>query len=133
MWGQTPEEIFRRRAEREGRHTDLHNVAFPGQFSQDTTAVQSPHDSPSPERREAGGTWGERDVGGPVNREEAMLDFEGLQRQLSHVSTKTRESDSRPKLGMWRTLTGGRATATRSRTQPARRTESTATPSTDKD
>jgi len=48
-----------------------------GPFSRTTAA-------PSPPEEE--GTWGERDVGGPVNQELALHDFEELQRELSRIS-----------------------------------------------
>lgn len=78
--------------------SNLHNVAAPGQLSQDSSAVQTPLDSVAPSRSESherDGTWGEHDVGGPVNREEAMAEFEGIRKEITMLSlerTASRES-----------------------------------------
>merc|ERR1711964_33138 len=37
------------------------------------------------------GTWGERDIGGPVNLRHAMLDYEEMRRELTNLS-KTRSA-----------------------------------------
>lgn len=75
----------------------MHNVIFPAQFSHDTTAVPSLHqgDSGSQSPPDNDGTWGERDIGGPVNRNVAMLDYEEMQKELTRLSmqrTKSRKS-----------------------------------------
>ena len=78
--------------------TNLHNVAFSGQLSEDTNAVRPLHESDEPSQRqsqEGEGTWGERDVGGPINRDEAMAEFEEIRREISKISlqrTATRDS-----------------------------------------
>jgi ATP-binding cassette, subfamily G (WHITE), member 2, SNQ2 len=104
-------------------------------LSQDTTAVPSPHRAPTPDDdtsvRNEDGTWGERDVGGPVYLEDAMAGYEELrkelsrlsmQRTLSRASTANRERPSRV-----RTITSRRA-----RRQPTRAT-TTASFATDED
>ena len=54
----------------------------------------------------AEGTWGERDVGGPVNHRIAMEDFEAMRRELSHLSrTRSRSSMKSDGGGLKRTLT----------------------------
>lgn len=104
MFSHHPQELFQRRVERDAR-TDLHNIV-PGEPSTDTTAVQSPNGSISPECTSVpgnDGTWGERDVGGPVNNERAMTDYDILRRELTGLSlqrsasraSKPRKSESR--------------------------------------
>ncbi|KAK4150582.1 hypothetical protein C8A00DRAFT_46061 [Chaetomidium leptoderma] len=60
MWGHSPDEALRRRA------ADI---------------------PPTPETE---GTWGERDIGGPVSQRMAMQDFEELQHELTTRLTTTR-------------------------------------------
>lgn len=110
MWSHHPQELLRRRAERDVR-TDLHNVAFPGPPSHDTTAVQSPRESISPDSASArgnDGTWGERDVGGPVNNTQAMADYEILRRELTELSLqRTASRAAKPRkseFGLRRTI-----------------------------
>lgn len=117
MWGQTPTEIYRRGAEtNNGVVNKMHNIAFPSQFSQDTTAVQSPQTSDSDEdvaqRSSRDGTWGERDVGGPVSREDAMLDYEEMRRELTNLSlqrTRSRVSQAPQRPGLLRAVTASSA------------------------
>lgn len=69
--------------------TDLHNTIIPGPLSAETTAVQSPQDSNSPDtasERCTDGTWGERDVGGPVDNTQAMTDYETLRNELTQLT-----------------------------------------------
>jgi len=74
--------------------------------------VQSPHGSPSPDRtssEEGGGTWGERDAGGPISRHEAMMGFEEMRRELTNMSlqkTKSRDTQGRARTGLLRSRTG---------------------------
>lgn len=52
-----------------------------------------------PRGQSVDGTWGERDVGGPLCREDAMADFEELRKEISRLSlerTKSRRSIARP-------------------------------------
>ncbi|KAI9711691.1 MAG: hypothetical protein M1828_001802 [Chrysothrix sp. TS-e1954] len=46
---------------------------------------------------QAGGTWGERDVGGPVNTTMAMEDYEVLRRELTNLSAKRSRSSLKEK------------------------------------
>lgn len=105
----------------------MHNVAFLSQFSQNTTAVPSSHSpnsgSQTPEDGDEGGTWGERDTGGPINRREAMLDYEEMRRELTQLSlqrTKSRRSSyegEKPRL--WKTVS---KTSTRLNRRPTNAT-----------
>jgi ATP-binding cassette subfamily G (WHITE) protein 2 (SNQ2) len=99
MFSHHPQELFRRRAERDAR-TDLHNVV-PGELSADTTQVHSPNGSISPDSALIpgnDGTWGERDLGGPVNNTRAMTDFDLLRRELTGLSLQRSASRaSRPR------------------------------------
>lgn len=56
------------------------------------------------------GTWGERDVGGPVNFRAAMEDYEEMRKELSHLS-KTRSTKTnatkRESSGLRRITTAG--------------------------
>ena len=55
----------------------------------------------------AEGTWGERDVGGPVNHRIAMDDYEVMRRELSHLTeTRSKSSLRSEPGGLMRTLTG---------------------------
>lgn len=52
------------------------------------------------------GTWGERDVGGPVNHRLAMEDYEIMRRELTHLShTRSRSSGKHDGPGLIRTIT----------------------------
>ncbi|KAK0726846.1 ABC-2 type transporter-domain-containing protein [Lasiosphaeria miniovina] len=101
MFGQTPEEAFRRRAA-EAYPDDLHRrdenqIAHNNrddnghdqgkeddvEQSGDTTQI------PSPEVESiADGTWGERDIGGPVSQRLAMQDFDQLTTRLSITQSR---------------------------------------------
>lgn len=52
------------------------------------------------------GTWGERDVGGPVSHRMAMEDYEAMRRELSHLSeTRSRSASRSEPEGLFRTIT----------------------------
>jgi ATP-binding cassette subfamily G (WHITE) protein 2 (SNQ2) len=116
MFSHHPQELFRRRAEQDAR-TDLHNVAS-GEPSADTTAVHSPNGSISPDCASIpgnDGTWGERDVGGPVNNTRAMTDFDILRRELTGLGLqRTASRASRPR----KSESGLRRIVSRSTTAP---------------
>ena len=64
---------------------------------------------------QADGTWGERDVGGPVSPKEAMEEFEVMRKELSnlsHTRSHTRTGSDHP--AMFRSLTGKSAKSGRS-------------------
>ncbi|RDW72004.1 putative ATP-binding multidrug cassette transport protein [Coleophoma crateriformis] len=66
---------------RERSQVPLHNI--------NPVTPEGDNGSPSTERSASDandGTWGERDVGGPVNFREAMIEFEDMRRELSHLS-----------------------------------------------
>lgn len=83
--------MFTENAEgREGSRVPMHNTEDhgerphqPEEASSSSSGLDTPHD----------GTWGERDVGGPVNFRNAMLDYEEMRRELTHLS-KTRSGKS---------------------------------------
>jgi ATP-binding cassette subfamily G (WHITE) protein 2 (SNQ2) len=87
--------MFTENAEgRDGTRVPLHNVDDhgerphqPEEVSGSSTGVDTPADD---------GTWGERDIGGPVNFRNAMIDYEEMRRELSHLS-KSRTSKSEPR------------------------------------
>ncbi|KAL2408408.1 ABC multidrug transporter atrF [Exophiala dermatitidis] len=87
----------------EGRDRFDHNVD-PTQPASASTISSTSHDSQEPD-----GTWGERDVGGPIRREEAMADFEEMRRELTRMSLQrslTRESrKTLPHLSLTRSRT----------------------------
>jgi ATP-binding cassette, subfamily G (WHITE), member 2, SNQ2 len=105
----------------------LHNT-LPSQLTQDAGAMQRPHQydddsgSQSPDNR---GTWGERDIGGPVNREEAMAEYEEIRREISKISlqrTATAESRVGPeRTRTWLSRGRSRPSTARSRTTMSRR------------
>ncbi|KAL8670335.1 MAG: hypothetical protein Q9168_005122, partial [Polycauliona sp. 1 TL-2023] len=97
MFGQQPGEFYRLRAQSSAPDASLHNTPPPNsQINHDgsrptdedptstaaaSTAVASPSSSP-----DLDGTWGERDVGGPVSHRIAMEDYESMRRELSQLS-----------------------------------------------
>ena len=84
MFGQHHTEETYRRNLGDGIHTDLHNTAP----THDATTIQSPQESglTTPANGVIDGTWGERDVGGPLNHREAFQEFEDLRTQLTNLS-----------------------------------------------
>lgn len=82
--------MFQQAAERdEPPRTPLHNVD-----ETKASASGSGDASPSNASITADGTWGERDVGGPVSFQSAMQEFEGLRNELSHLSkTRTQKTE----------------------------------------
>ncbi|KAK4186356.1 putative ABC transporter [Podospora australis] len=106
MWGQqTPEEAFRRRAAEPLpdtlHHRDETQTPIPNFIDDSQEPQQQLGDSgettkipPSPEPG-SGGTWGERDLGGPVDQRAAMRDFQDLQRELSRLTNARSRSRSR--------------------------------------
>jgi ATP-binding cassette, subfamily G (WHITE), member 2, SNQ2 len=117
MLGQQDSQFYQRRAQGDGYQTNLHNTAET-QFSHDTTAVPSLHqsmsDDESPRRSPNDGTWGERDVGGPISREGAMSEFEEMRRQLTNLSLERTRSRASTAAGK------SRMSFMRTRTQPTR-------------
>ncbi len=59
------------------------------------------------------GTWGERDIGGPVNLRSAMLNYEEMRRELTNLSktrsagAKSTKSTGQQSSGLRRTTTAG--------------------------
>ncbi|CAD6567917.1 MAG: hypothetical protein ASARMPREDX12_000840 [Alectoria sarmentosa] len=121
MFGQQPGELFRLRAQSSEPDANLHNIASPNhnqeqrrnandeetmeevepQTGATSTAVPSTGASST-----ADGTWGERDVGGPVSHRVAMEDYEAMRRELSHLSqTRSKSSIRSDGGGLMGTLT----------------------------
>ncbi|KAI4123600.1 MAG: hypothetical protein LQ338_005192 [Usnochroma carphineum] len=121
MFGQHPGDFYRLRAQASAPDTSLHNVAPPSPHSSPaanhaldeeptstaatTTAVPTPDDT-SASVSDVEGTWGERDVGGPVSHRMAMDDYEAMRRELSHLSkTQSRASSKTGRSRLFRTQT----------------------------
>lgn len=113
---------------------NLHNIdqheerAYGDEEPQQDTAVSSTA-VPSPDAAsEVDGTWGERDVGGPVNFRMAMEDYEALRRELTTLSkTRSKSRDRSDGRGLSRVLTGQsrKSKATRTRTRASTRGSAT--------
>ena len=96
-------------------------------MSEETTAVPTPHGAATPDdtsdklQPDEDGTWGERDVGGPVNRNNAMSGFDELRRELTNQSvtrTQSRASTAKKQrtgLGLMKTITSRRTKRTKTR------------------
>jgi hypothetical protein len=81
---------FTEKAEgREGTRVPLHNVNNTGERPRGPEQTQS-SGSDCDE-----GTWGERDIGGPVNFRSAMQEYEDMRKELSNLS-KTRSARTEP-------------------------------------
>jgi ATP-binding cassette, subfamily G (WHITE), member 2, SNQ2 len=111
MFGQQSDEMYRRRADRHMTQPDLHNIL--------PTDGRSEEQSPQGTARglqNGAGTWGERDVGGPVNTLEAYGEYEALRKELTNISlqrTGGRDSSAtKPRASIWRS----RSSMTRLRT-----------------
>ncbi|KAI9697387.1 MAG: hypothetical protein M1836_004665 [Candelina mexicana] len=101
MWGTHPDQLYRAQSEAEGAAVNLHNIDDTGERphqpeesesnAASTFAPTKPGALPSSEMSSADpaavGTWGERDVGGPVDFRQAMNEFEDMRRTLSRIST----------------------------------------------
>ncbi|KAF6224475.1 hypothetical protein HO133_011052 [Letharia lupina] len=122
MFGQQqPGELFRLRAQSSAPDANLHNIAPPdhdqeqrsnanGEEAVEDAAPQTGATSTAVPSTEASstaeGTWGERDVGGPVSHRIAMEDYEAMRRELSHLShTRSKSSARADGGGLMRTLT----------------------------
>jgi ATP-binding cassette subfamily G (WHITE) protein 2 (SNQ2) len=109
--------MFTEKAEgREGTRVPLHNVNNSGERPrgpEETQSSGSDYDE---------GTWGERDIGGPVNFRSAMQEYEDMRKELSNLS-KTRSGRTEPSnaagctSGLRNTITR-RSHATEARTEP---------------
>ncbi|CZS90679.1 probable ATP-binding multidrug cassette transport protein [Rhynchosporium graminicola] len=82
--------MYTARAEQD-RRVPLHNVENAGEPPLQLEG-ESPSSSDSVNRVD--GTWGERDIGGPVNLRHAMLDYEEMRRELTTLS-KTRSAGTK--------------------------------------
>ncbi|KAH6623992.1 ABC-2 type transporter-domain-containing protein [Chaetomium sp. MPI-SDFR-AT-0129] len=90
MWGHSPEEALRRSAQdvlpdslhhRDESQTPLPNqTTAEGGLSESEVSGEITKQPATPERE---GTWGEREVGGPVSQRAAMHDFEELTTKLT--------------------------------------------------
>jgi len=83
-----------RRARGEGTRVPLHNVDNTGEHSHHPEEASA--SSSISENND--GTWGERDIGGPVNFRHAMLEYEDMRRELSTLSkSRTGKTDKTEK------------------------------------
>ncbi|KAK0725877.1 ABC-2 type transporter-domain-containing protein [Lasiosphaeris hirsuta] len=100
MWAQAPEEAFRRRAtEAVGSYPETLHNRDPTQHTMDSDHDNDHDKETSGDTTEMGtpdlasavgeGTWGEADVGGPVDPRLAMRDFEELQHELTNRLSAT--------------------------------------------
>ena len=106
-----------------------------------TRQTESPNDitgstaAPSIETsstRDVDGTWGERDVGGPVSHRVAMEDYETMRREISHLSrTRSKSSSRGDGLGLRRTVTGKSARSERAKPQRTQSSTRMQSPMTD--
>ena len=141
MWGQQPDEFYRRRAESEAPQVGLHNVDGTGERSHEPEEATSPDQETipttsatvisSPENvSEANidGTWGERDAGGPVSQRLAMEDFEQMRRELTQLSqTRSHPSNKIDTGGLSRIHTSKSATGKHAHSGKSQRIHSFAT------
>jgi ABC-type multidrug transport system ATPase subunit len=91
MWGHSPEEALRRGAG-DAFPDSLHHrdeTQSPPVHQEQGDSGETTINPPTPET-EKEGTWGEREIGGPVNQRMALQDFEELQHELSARLTNTR-------------------------------------------
>ncbi|KAL8708230.1 MAG: hypothetical protein Q9225_007636, partial [Loekoesia sp. 1 TL-2023] len=134
MFGQHPGELYRLRSQSSAPGADLHNVVPPSPYSPNaengpieeglpstaatTTAVPSREDSVASEIE---GTWGERDIGGPVTHRMAMDDYEAMRRELTQLSqTQSRASKKSSRPTFFRTQTSQSRASKRSRLRQRR-------------
>ncbi|CAG8950647.1 hypothetical protein HYFRA_00002856 [Hymenoscyphus fraxineus] len=98
----------------------LHNVQ---QNERPLHAREETSSSSSGNDVEDNGTWGERDIGGPVNLRNAMLEYENMRREFTHLSktrsTKTEKSQTN-RSGLRRLVTGASGRSHAAPTEPER-------------
>lgn len=112
--------MFTERAEGpEGIRVPLHNVDDNGERPhrpEESSASSSGTDLDND------GTWGERDIGGPVNLRNAMLNYEEMRRELTNLSktrsagAKSTKSTGQQSSGLRRITTAGTRRSQRTRT-----------------
>jgi ATP-binding cassette, subfamily G (WHITE), member 2, SNQ2 len=112
--------MFQESAERDGSpQVPLHNVDVEIRPS---GPVEASQDGPSEHLATQDGTWGERDIGGPVNFLDAMQEFEDLRNELSHLSKtrtqRTEEGRRHTSLGLRKTNTNASRPRTATGTGP---------------
>ncbi|KAL8992995.1 MAG: hypothetical protein Q9169_006675, partial [Polycauliona sp. 2 TL-2023] len=119
MFGQEPGDFWRLRAQSSAPDTNLHNIRPPStqphpDSSQTTdepptTTAATTSIVPSPEQSspsDLDGTWGERDVGGPVSHRMAMDDYESMRRELTQLSQiQSKTSTKSAGMGLFRSQT----------------------------
>jgi ATP-binding cassette subfamily G (WHITE) protein 2 (SNQ2) len=96
------------RTRNEGPRIPLHHVDETGERPHEPEEASQAQSTGADVSRD--GAWGERDIGGPVNLEEAMQDFEELRHQLTELSKtrtqRTEERRRRASFGLKKTSTG---------------------------
>lgn len=78
--------MYQDQADRQNTQVPLHTVDKRGRQQQDGSSSDSDNS--------ADGTWGERDIGGPVDLTLAMEDYEAMRRELSQMSHQRSRSQS---------------------------------------
>lgn len=127
MWGHpNQEDAFRRPGDPSLHHRDENRP--PSQDDNNEDSGENTRVPPSDAASQADGTWGERDVGGPVSQRMAMQDFEDLQRALTSGlsrsnSRATSRASRRSEKGR-EGLFGRIASRASGRSRPATRTSS---------
>ncbi|TVY50118.1 ABC transporter G family member [Lachnellula occidentalis] len=135
MFSTQSDRMFKEGAEgREGTRVPLHNTDNHGERSQILEEANS-----SDQNVNNDGTWGERDVGAPVNLHNAMLDYEDMRKELSSLSKtrtgksgKSGKSDRKRSFGLKRRFTN-RSHQTNAQPGPERDVEDEAQKSEDDD
>lgn len=110
MFNAHNERMFERAQQGEGTRVPLHNYEATGEQSDRPEGTLSSSLGSAPNKD---GTWGERDIGGPVNFREAMMNYEEMRRELTSLSktrsqgAKSTKSAAEPPSGMKKVTTRG--------------------------
>ncbi|KAL2131391.1 hypothetical protein VTI74DRAFT_5147 [Chaetomium olivicolor] len=96
MWAHSSEETLRRRAADVLPDSLHHRDETQSPTIQETP--ESEETTNSPATHEAEGTWGERDIGGPVSQRVAMQDFEELATRLTNTRSHAAASQKSEKI-----------------------------------
>ena len=118
--------MFTENAEgRGGTRVPLHNVDNTGERPHHLEEVNF---TTAPSTGNEDGTWGERDIGGPVNFRSAMQDYEDLRKELTSLSrTRTNRTNRSGRSAR----SGARQSSFRARREPSTATRVTSAPDPD--
>ncbi|KAI9051036.1 hypothetical protein LZ554_005144 [Drepanopeziza brunnea f. sp. 'monogermtubi'] len=116
MFNAHHENMFERAHGSEGNRVPLHNIEATGEL---------PHQPEEASFSSSGadiandGTWGERDVGGPVNFQNAMLNYEEMRKELSGLSkTRSQGAKSMKSIGVKRVASTGTRRSNANKAEP---------------